>query len=168
MFKKILLLLAALILVSGLAFGQSYAQDGMLIQPGSVNVNAGIGYSYHSYGIDVGGGAEVAIGKFMLGETLPFTYGLAARIGFAIARDYVDPLSLGAFGTLHFCWGALDLPPELAWIGNFDSYLGLGLNFLPALYFNSIGGFSYFFNEYLALNLEAGLRSSYIGLLFKL
>jgi hypothetical protein len=164
--KKAVLALAALILVSGLAFGQSYANDGMLIQPGSINVNAGIGYGYYSLALDIGGGAEFAIGKFMIGETLPFTYGLAARVGFAIG--YANPLSLGAFGTLHFCWDALGLVEDFPWLSNLDSYLGLGLTFMPGIWFNSIGGFNYFLNEHLAINLETGIRSSYVGILFKL
>lgn len=163
--KKVLLAIAALVLFSGMAFGQSNAKDGMLIQPGSVNVNVGIGYGYYSYALDIGGGAELAIGKFVIAETLPFSYGIAARVGFAIG--YFNPLSLGAFGTVHFCWDALGLEADLPWLSNVDSYIGLGLTFMPGIWFNSIGGINYFLNERLAINFEGGLRSSYVGILLK-
>lgn len=165
MTKRIALLAVALALCAGFAFAEPYATDGMLITPGSLNVNVGIGYGY-AWGIDIGGGAEFAIGKFVIGDTLPFTYGVAARAGIGVASSYF-PISLAGLGTLHFCWGAIPWPTELAWLGNIDSYLGLGLQILPGIGFNSIGGTSYFFNKNLAVNFEGGLRSSYIGILFK-
>lgn len=168
MYKKVVLVLAALMLVSGLAFGQSVSKDGMLINPGSINASAGIGIGYGYYsGIGLGGGAEFAIGKFMIADTLPFTYGVAGRVGIDLGFSSTA-LSVGALGTVHFCWGALDLPEELAWLDNFDTYIGLGLQILPGLGIASIGGTSYFLNENLAINFEGGLRSSYVGVLLKL
>ncbi len=163
--KKALVLVAALLLVSGLAFGQSLSEDGMLINPGSINASVGIGYGY-GWGIGIGGGAEFAIGKFMIAETLPFTYGVAARAGidFGFSSGALD---IAALGTVHFCWGALDLPEELAWLDNFDSYLGLGISIIP-FGIASIGGTSYFINKNLAINFEGGLRGSYVGVLLKL
>jgi len=158
------LLLVALALLSGLAFAEPYATDGMLIAPGSLNVNVGIGYGY-VWGLDIGGGAEFAIGKFNIGETLPFTYGVAARAGIGIGDTF--PLSLAALGTVHFCWGAIAWPEEMAFMANLDTYIGLGLQILPGLGFNTIGGTSYFLNKNLAINLEGGLRASYIGVLYK-
>ncbi len=164
MAKKVTLLLAALALFSGLAFAEPYATEGMLITPGSLNVNVGIGYGYY-WGLDIGGGAEFAIGKFMIGEALPFTYGAAARAGIGIGDTF--PLSLAALGTVHFCWGAIPWPEELSFMQNFDTYIGLGLQILPGLGINSIGGTSYFFNKNFAVNFEGGLRASYVGVLYK-
>jgi hypothetical protein len=162
--KNVLVVLAMLMIVSGVAFGQSLSEDGMLINPGSINASAGIGYGYY-WGIGLGGGAEFAIGKFMMAETLPFSYGVAARAGIDVGFSSSN-FSLGVLGTVHFCWGALDLPEELAWLNNFDSYLGLGIAF--PLYPTAIGGTSYFLNKNLAINFESGLRASYVGVLFKL
>jgi len=154
-------------LVSGMAFGQSLAEDGMLINPGSINASAGIGIDYsNGYRIGLGGGAEFAIGKFMIAETLPFSYGVAGRVGIDLGSSPAT-LSVSALGTVHFCWGALDLPEELAWLDNFDTYIGLGLSIIP-FDIASIGGTSYFLNKNLAINFESGLRASYIGVLLKL
>jgi len=72
-----------------------------------------------------------------------------------------------AFGTL-FSWGVLPFPKGLEWIGNFDSYIGLGVLLIPVVDFDSIGGISYYFTNKVALNVEAGLKASYIGILCKL
>ena len=163
--NRIVLVLAALVLFSGFAFGDSYAKNGMLVAPGSLNANIGLGLHYGS-GFGLGGGVEYGIGKFVIGEKLPFTYGIAGRAGLDLTSSVA--FSAGVFGTLHFSWGALSFPRELSWIGNFDSYLGLGLSVFPGLDFDTIGGLSYYLSNNVAINLESGLRASYIGLLFKL
>lgn len=163
--KRIAFLLAALVIFSGFAFGDSYAKNGMLVAPGSLNANIGLGLHY-GHGFGLGGGVEYAIGKFVIAEKLPFTYGIAGRAGLDLASSVA--LSIGAFGTLHFSWGALNFPRELSWIGNFDSYLGLGLTVFPGVGFDTIGGLSYYLSNNVAINLESGLRASYIGVLFKI
>ena len=164
MAKRRVLLVAALVILAALAFAEPVAKDGMIIAPGTLDVNVGIGYGY-VWGLDIGGGAEFAIGKFMIGESLPFSYGVAARAGLGIGDTF--PLSLAALGTVHFCWGAIEWPDELAWLANVDSYIGLGLQILPGLYITSISGSSYFINEHFAINVEGGLRASYLGVLYK-
>jgi hypothetical protein len=161
---KVALLLAALALFSGLAFAEPLSQDGMLIAPNSLNANVGIGYGYY-WGLDVGGGVEYAIGKFVIAETVPFSYGVAGRVGIGLGSG--TNISAAALGTVHFCWGALDLPEGLEWLGNVDSYIGLGVQILPGFGFASIGGSSYFLNKNLAINFEGGLHASYVGILFK-
>jgi len=163
--KKIVMLAMLLCVVTAFGFAQeSYAKDGMLLEPGSINANIGLGFGY-GYGIGIGGGVEFAIGKFTIAQKLPFTYGAAGRLGLYLGSDI--SLAAGAFGTVHFCWGALNLPSQLAWIGNFDSYLGLGLTILPNIGINMIGGTNYFISNNLAINVETGIKSSYIGVLFK-
>ena len=163
--KKIVILAMLLCVVTAFGFAQeSFAQNGMLIEPGSINANVGLGFGYN-YGIGIGGGVEYAIGKFTIAEKLPFTYGAAGRLGLYLGSE--KPLAVGAFGTLHFCWGALNLPSQLAWIGNFDTYLGLGLAIIPDIGINMIGGTNYFISENLAINAETGIKSSYVGVLFK-
>jgi len=163
--RKISLLLAALVLFSGFAFGDSFAKNGMLVAPGSLNANIGLGLHYND-GFGLGGGVEYPIGKFVIGEKLPFTYGIAGRVGLSLVNSV--SLSTGVYGTLHCCWGALNFPSVISWLGNFDSYLGLGITLFPGVGFDSIGGLSYFVSNSVALNLESGLRASYFGLLFKL
>jgi hypothetical protein len=163
--NRVALVLMALIAFSGFAFGDSYAKNGMLVAPGSLNANIGLGLHYGS-GFGLGGGVEYALGKFVIAEKLPFTYGIAGRAGLDLTSSVA--LSAGVFGTLHFSWGALNFPREISWLGNFDSYLGLGLTVFPGIGFDTIGGLSYYLSNNVAINLESGLRASYIGLLFKL
>ena len=165
--KKIVVLMALLCVVSGAAFAQgsaSFAKDGVLIEPGSLNANAGLAFGY-GYGFGAGGGAEFPIGKFVIAEKLPFVYGAAARLGVYLGSSV--HFAVGAMGTLHFCWGALGVPDSISWFNNIDSYIGLGLQVLPSLGFNSIFGTSYFLSKNLAINLEQGLTSTYLGVLYK-
>jgi hypothetical protein len=163
--NRIVLLTFALVLCTGFAFGDSYVKNGMLVAPGSLNANIGLGMNYGS-GFGLGGGVEYPIGKFVIAETLPFTYGVAGRAGLGLASSV--SFSAGVFGTLHFAWGAIKFPQEISWLGNFDSYLGLGATLFPGVGFDSIGGLSYYVSNNVAINLESGLRASYLGVLFKL
>jgi len=163
--NRIVLLLAALVIFAGFSFGDSFAKNGMLVAPGSLNANIGIG-THYGHGFGLGGGIEFAIGKLIIAEKLPFTYGAAGRIGLDVNNSAT--LIAGVFGTLHFCWGALNFPSEISWLGNFDSYVGLGITVFPGVEFDSIGGLSYYLSRNIAINLESGLRASYIGVIFKL
>ena len=163
--KRIAWLFAVLIVFTGFAFGDSYAQNGMLVAPGQLNANIGLGLHYGS-GFGIGGGVEYPLGKFVIAKKIPFTYGIAARIGVDLVNT--GAISTGIFGTIHFCWGALNFPSAISWLGNFDSYLGLGIDLFPGIGFNSIGGLSFFVSRNVAINLESGLRASFIGILFKL
>jgi len=165
--KKIAVLMALLCVISASAFAQgsaSFAKDGVLIEPGSLNANAGLAFGY-GWGFGIGGGAEFPIGKFTIAEKLPFVYGAAARVGVYLGTSI--NVSVGAMGTLHFCWGALGLPDNMSWINNIDSYIGLGLQAIPTFGFNSIAGTSYFLSKNLAINVESGLSSTYLGVLMK-
>lgn len=163
--KFTLITLAALLLAGGSAYGGSYAKNGMLVSPGSFNANIGLGLRYVT-GFGLGGGIEYGIGKFIIAEKLPFTYGLAGRAGLGLASS--ASFSAGVFGTLHFAWGALKFPSELAWLSNLDAYIGLGVTIFPTAGFDSIGGMSYYLSDSVAINLESGLKASYFGILFKL
>lgn len=112
--KKFMVVVALLCVVVGFASAEDYSKNGMLIAPGSPNVNVGIGLGY-GYGLSVGGGFEYPIGKFDITSKIPLTYGVAARAGVYLGSTV--SFAAGAVGTLHFCWGALDLPKDLAWVG---------------------------------------------------
>lgn len=164
--KKIVIVLLSLLCVAGMGFANDFSKNGMLLNPGSVNANAGIGNSW-GWGYNVGGGAEYIIGKFDVAQNVPFSYGVAARAALYFDHFDANPIGLGAFGTLHFNWGALKLPKDLKWLGNLDSYVGLGVDVLPDIWIDGIGGASYFFSKNFAVNLEAGFSNSRIGILYK-
>ena len=156
--KKICITILSLSLFTGFAF----ATD-MIVTPGSLNANIGLGLGY-STGLGIGGGVEYAIGSFKIADTVPFSWGAAVRAGLSIGED--SSLSAAALATLHFCWGYLD--SGLPFFDNLDTYIGLGLAVVPGLYLESIGGFSYYFSDSIAINLEGGLKAAYLGVLFKL
>lgn len=161
--KKLLFLSAfcALFIVSTI-FGEQTTNQKIFITPNSLNVNGGLGIGYIT-GMRIAGGVEYGIGNFWVDRKIPFSYGIAGRMGMNLVS--LPAFFAGTFGTLHFTWGSLSLPKGLEWIGNFDSYIGLGVLLIPVVDFDSIGGISYYFTKKVALNVEAGLKASYIGLL---
>jgi len=164
--KKVLFLSAfgVLFLVSAL-FGEQTLNQKIFITPNSLNISGGLGIGYIT-GMRMAGGVEYGIGDFLIDRKIPFSYGIAGRMGMNLVS--LPAFFAGAFGTLHFSWGVLPFPKGLEWIGNFDSYIGLGVLLIPVVDFDSIGGISYYFTNKVALNVEAGLKASYIGILCKL
>lgn len=156
--KKVCIIILSCTLFAGVAF----AKD-MIVTPGSVNANIGLGLGYET-GLGLGGGVEYAIDSFTIADTVPFSWGVAARAGLSIEEN--TSLSAGILATLHFCWGALG--SELTFFDNLDTYLGLGIAVIPGLSLETIGGFSYYVTDSVAFNLEGGLKAAYIGMLFKL
>ncbi|MBI9106806.1 MAG: hypothetical protein JEZ04_08670 [Spirochaetales bacterium] len=153
--------LVILILISSTVFGESFSQEGILVAPGSINANVGAGGALI-------GGFEYSILSVEIAE-LPFTIGAAARAGVGWSFNYP---TVGAYATAHFALAALDLPEELEWIGNFDFYEGLGLNFTigsaSPFGFGWLSGVSYYFSENLAVFAEGCSSGSGAGILFKL
>jgi hypothetical protein len=164
--KKALIVLLAVLCFAGFGFAQDYSKNGMLLSPGTIDLNAGIGYGWY-YGFDVGAGGEYIIGKFNVAKDVPLSFGVAARASLFVGEFDSTPLGVGAFGTLHFNWGAVKWPDGLSWLKNLDCYVGLGLDFVPGIWFDSIGGLSYFISDNFAVNLESGIRGSQIGVLYK-
>lgn len=192
--KGISVLCLALCLCSGLAFAQD-AKLEPLMAPGDLAVTAGIGYGFFWGAIDVSGGVELMLGQFMLGDTLPLSYGVAAKaVYYSYSWDswgykYKDVyLGAGAFGTLHLGLRDVGLPEGLGFLSNTDVYIGLGAGFYSYTYtwnyddtkstsfkigLRSVGGVNYFFTPKLAINFEGGYYGygsggGLIGLLFKL
>jgi hypothetical protein len=165
--KKSLIALFVLMAAASLAFAADFSKDGMLLRPGTVDVNAGVGWGW-GYGFDVVGGGEYILGKFDVAKNVPLSYGVAARASIFFGYFDSTPVGVGAFGTLHFNWGALQWPTELSWLKNLDSYIGLGIDLLPRIGFDGIGGTSYFFAKNLAVNFETGIVGSTLGVLLKL
>ena len=165
--KRTVIVLLAIVCLAGSVIAQDYSKGGMLLKPGTIDVNAGLGYGWY-YGMDVGAGGEYILGKFDVAKDVPLSFGAAARASLYIGSFDTTPLALGAFGTLHFSWGEVKWPDGLSWLRNMDSYIGLGLDLVPGVWFDTIGGLSYFVSEKIAVNLEAGIRGSQIGILMKL
>lgn len=187
--KRISVLCVAICLCAGLAFAQD-AKLEPLMAPGDLAVTAGVGYGFLWGGIDVSGGVELVIGQFMLGDTLPLTYGVAAkatyyRWNYAYSDWHYSYLGAGAFGTLHFGLKDVALPDGLGFLANTDWYIGLGAGFYMyndtwytsdsgfRIGLRSVGGVSYFFSPNFAINFEGGYYGygsggGLIGLLFKL
>jgi hypothetical protein len=158
--RKLLIVLTASLALAANVFGESPLKDGMLIEPGSMNVTVGF-----DFGLGVNAGYEYALGSFDI-DTLRFTYGAKAIGGLYFGGGV--GLGMGAVGTLHFAWGCLDLPPELSWVKNIDSFIGVGVGYADGLGIVSHGGSSYFFKENMAVTVAGGLGGSYLGVLLKL
>lgn len=186
--KRISVLCVALCLCAGITFAQD-AKLEPLMAPGDLAVTAGIGYGFFWGAIDVSGGVELMLGQFMLGDTFPLSYGVAAkaayyRYNYSWGNDYYTYMGAGAFGTLHFGLKDIDLPDGLGFLANTDWYVGLGAGFYlyNASWYSSddgfriglrsVGGVSYFFSPNFAVNFEGGYYGGWggglIGLLFKL
>lgn len=187
--------LLAIVLVLFIGLGAAVAQDGgfePLMAPGDLAVTAGIGWGFLYGAIDVSGGVELMLGKFMIGDTLPLTYGVAAKASYykynygGFGGDYYYSfLGAGGFGTLHLGLKDADLPEGLDFMDNTDWYIGLGAGFYSYDYsyygdeyvefrlgLRSVGGVNYFFTPNFAINVEGGYYGGWggglIGLLFKL
>jgi hypothetical protein len=182
----------AIVLVLFIGLGAVVAQDGgfePLMAPGDLAVTAGIGWGFFYGAIDVSGGVELMLGKFMIGDTLPLTYGVAAKASYYSYQYYdywkYSYLGAGVFGTLHLGLKDADLPDGLEFMSNTDWYVGLGAGFFSytdnyytadsgfKVALRSVGGVSYFFTPNFAINFEGGYYGygsggGLIGLLFKL
>jgi hypothetical protein len=167
--RVILVLILALACVAGAVAQEVHAKDGMLMAPGDMALSAGFDFS-----LGVNAGYELVIGKFDIGK-LTFSYGAKAIGGLSFLGGL--GFTAGGVGTLHFSWACLDLPDNLWWIENIDSYIGLGLGFfsyatevggVSGFGLISHGGSSYFFNPNLAVTVAGGVGGSYIGVLLKM
>jgi len=177
MFKKSLILVAAVCILSGFAYAEN-SRLAPLMDKGTFAANAGLSFGW---GIGVGGGAEYVLARVDIADVLPLTFGAAGRGFFSSAWGY-GFLDLAAMGTVHVGFKGIGLSSEVKrWIDPIDYYvgLGLGINVLGGNYWSnrfplglaSISGASYFLNDNFAINAEGGYMgySGYgmIGVLFK-
>jgi len=191
--KRLLVALLVITLcVSGVfAKGKSWTPGSEpLMAPGDLAVSAGLGYGFFWGAIDVSGGVEYMLGQFKLGDAIPLTWGVAAKAVYYkysySSTWYYSYLGAGGFGTLHLSMKDLDLPENMGWAKNIDTYIGIGMGFYSwkehyeswydysdfKIGLRTVGGVNYFFNDHFALNLEGGYYGGWggglIGLLFKL
>jgi hypothetical protein len=183
----------AIALAALLAFGVVAPSAALkpLMASGDLAVTAGVGYGFLWGAIDVSGGAEYMLGQFTVADILPFTYGVAAKASFyswngGLGTDYIESyLGGGVFGTLHFGLKDLDLPEQISFLANVDTYIGLGAGFFSRSFgyssskasdfkvgLRGTGGASYFITPKIAVTTEGGYYGGYssglVGLLFKL
>jgi hypothetical protein len=185
--RKVMVL--ALVLCCFVGFASA---DGLepLMAPGDLAVSAGVGYGFLWGAIDVAGGVEYMLGQFKIADTIPLTYGAAAKASYYSwnggTTDWHDAyLGGGAFATLHLGLKDLSLPDNLGFLENVDTYIGLGVGFYSwtsgwtgstssefKLGIRSTGGVNYFITPKIAIVTEGGYYGYYssglLGILFKL
>jgi hypothetical protein len=181
--KKSFIVLLALLVAGSLAFAADSSAP--YFAPGNLTVQADLGTGFF-FGLDISGGAEFGLGSFKIGDAIPLTYGVAARVGYAgwtlTSYKYSD-IAIGGLATLHISWK--DVLPDLKWLSKVESYAGLGLGVdlhtetdtyynHTGLAFAGVEGNNWYLTPNLALNLEEGYfgygYNSYarFGITFKL
>ncbi|MEW6565465.1 MAG: hypothetical protein ACOZCE_12880 [Spirochaetota bacterium] len=189
--KGLILALVLAIVAGGSLWAEQPKAPEPLMGPGDLALSVGLGYGFFWGAIDVSGGAEFILGKFVIADFLPLTYGAAVKASYyswngGFGSDYVDTyLGGGAFATLHLGFKDLDLPSGFYYLNNVDTYIGLGAGFFSYTWglttsrstefrigLRTTGGASYFFTPNFALTAEYGYYGYYntglIGILFKL
>lgn len=164
--KKFLVILLILALVASFSFAApakkadtKKGSDALtpLVGPGDLVVTAGVGWG------GISGGAEFSLAQIDIAKIIPITFGAAARATVDPGIFYDNfSFGVGAMGTAHVGFKNLNLPDNLHWLSNVDSYIGLGLGFASMTgYTAGIGistfeGVSYYLNDKLAICFEYG------------
>jgi len=187
--KRFLVLALVLSLVLGAVWAEDAASSAPLMDVGDLAVSAGLGYGIFWGALDVSAGAEIMLGQFLVGESIPLTYGAAVKGAYyrygGILDYFISYLGAGVFGTLHVSLKDLPWLADTAFLRNVDTYVGLGLGLYGyhdsyygasedefRLGFRSTGGFNYFLSPSLAINVEGGYYGGWggglLGILLKL
>lgn len=171
------------------------AQDGLLedgatslYEVGDLSPSLGIGFGLNFSPVFYPG-VELILSETNIEDTLPLSFGVAARGYLNIYRTEVffgetwgwTSYGAGGFGSAHLSFDEVDADVEF--LTNFDFYVMLGIGFRVFdytgdetywnerddfdLFFASVGGTSYFLSERLAIMLEGsywGVGGATIGL----
>lgn len=139
------------------------ADQNTFSKPGSISAQVGIGVSWaYLGGLNIEGGADLGLVQVPFAPKLPIDFGVAGRVGFGTW----GALSVGAFGTASYSWKSLGLGVE--WVNQLESYLALGLVFIPGLGLDAFAGNAYHFDKNLAVFLESGYHTNVLGVSFGL
>lgn len=165
--KKFALVLMVLLAIGGIAFAapkadsKKAATDKLepLVGPGDLVATVGIGWG------GVSGGVEFSLAQVDIAGIIPLTFGVAARASIdpGIFWDIMT-FGAGAMGTIHVGFKDLNLPDNLHWLSNVDSYAGIGVgvatafdeNYALGIGFSTFEGVSYYLNDHLAISFEYG------------
>jgi hypothetical protein len=164
--KKFALVLMVLLAIGGVAFAAPKADSKKaaptklepLVGPGDLVATVGIGWG------GISGGVEFNLAQVDIAKVIPLTFGVAARASIDPFFLTYTTLGAGVLGTAHVGFKDLNLPDNLHWLSNVDSYIGLGLGlatalndyYKPGIGFSTFEGVSYYLNENLAISFEYG------------
>ena len=160
-----------------------------MYDPGNIALSATVGFGY-GFSLALYPGAEVIVLDTLIGNTLPFSLGIAARGLFNTYNSTYygygyTAFGVGAFVAAHLSFNELEPDAVIGFLEHFDFYsmLGLVFNFVnfsgyaiepfnTGIGFATIGGFNYFFSDAFALKIEGNywgyMGGASIGVLFKL
>ena len=170
--KKLIIVFALACMIGGAA----YAQIPVHMDKGNLAVAAGVNFGW-DYGF--GGSIEYMFARVDIAESVPLTFGLAARagVGFIYGTNY----TVVGLATLHWSLGFISELP--LWLKKFDFYYGLGLGIGAGSGFHvgigNGGGVAYYIKPNLAIyssviyvryfeNSAGGSGFGSFGLIFKL
>jgi hypothetical protein len=173
--KRLTVVLLAAILLLAVGGSVFAAGWGSWMNKKDFAVSGTVGISF-PFGIALYPGLEYMFANWKVGDTVPFSFGVAARGMLNFDTVYGLEFGIGPAATAHLGLKGLDIPD---FFQKFDFYLGLGVAFVfPAWWdglpigFFTIGGFNWFFKDNLAFVLEVNWFARYggaaIGVLFKL
>jgi len=170
--KKIMILLAIVLLTAGAAYGQAPVN----MDKGDFSIAAGVNFGW-DYG--VGGSVEYMFARVDIADELPITFGLAARVG--VGFFHGTNYTVAGLTSAHMSLGFI--PGLPLWLTKFDLYYGLGLGFGAGTDFGvgiaSGGGIAYYLEHDIAIytsgiyvryfdNTGGGSGFGSVGLIFKL
>jgi len=119
-------------------------------EPGSVTAQLGIGpYWGYGGGANLQAGIDGGLAQIPIAPTFPLDLGVSARVGLFTPQW----LYASVFGTAHYSWKALN--PRWDWVNHLETYIGLGIQFLPGLSLAGYLGTDYHFDSHWAIYLEA-------------
>jgi len=174
--KRLAVVLLAAVLL--LAVGSSAFAKGWdyWMPKKTIAVSGTVGIAF-PLGIAIYPGFEWVFANWKIGNTVPFSFGVAARAMLDFDTIYGFEFGIGPALTAHLGLRGLDIPD---FFQRFDFYWGLGIGFVfpthwwfasPVGFF-TIGGFNWFINKKLAFVLEGNYFAWYggvaIGLLYKI
>lgn len=147
-----------LILIAGTALvGTASAVENTYYKLGTVTAQAGVGLAWGGVTGSLNGGVDVGVWQLPLAREFPLDIGLAGRVGLSLEPS----VGAGAYATAHYSWKAAHT--DIDWLNHFETYLGLGLAFVPNLGLDGFVGLSYHFDNRWALYVESNSYAATIG-----
>jgi hypothetical protein len=167
----VLLAVVLLLAAGGSAFAKGWDS---WFQKKDMAVSGTVGLAW-PFGVALYPGFEYEFATWKAGGSVPFSFGVAARLMFDFTQFHGFQMGLGPAATIHLGLKGLDIPD---FFQRFDFYWGLGIAFVFPVWwggwpigFLTIGGFNYFINPHWAIVLEGNYFGYYggfsIGVMYK-